>query len=90
MNKKLTLSLDETTIEHAKRYAQRHQRSLSEMVESYFRYLTGTKPAKPAKRRRDNTPRGIVDELSGMVSVPDSLDVKAEYRRHRAETAIHG
>jgi hypothetical protein len=87
MKKKLTLSLDETTIEHAKRYAQRHQRSLSEMVESYFRYLTGT---KPAKRRRDNTPRGIVAELSGMVSVPDSLDVKAEYRRHRAETAIHG
>ena len=87
MNKKLTLSLDETTIEQAKQYAKRHQRSLSEMVESYFRYLTGT---KPAKRRRENTPRGIVAELSGIVSVPDSLDVKAEYRRHRREKTIHG
>jgi len=87
MNKKLTLSLDERTIEHAKQYAERHQRSLSEMVESYFRYLTGT---KPEKRRREGAPRGIVAELSGIVSVPGSLDVKAEYRRHRAEKTIHG
>ncbi len=87
MNKKLTLSLDETTIERAKRYAKRHRRSLSEMVESYFRYLTGT---KPAKRRRESTPRGIVAELSGVVSVPNSLDVKTEYRRHRAERTLHG
>ncbi|TVQ35934.1 MAG: hypothetical protein EA384_15260 [Spirochaetaceae bacterium] len=87
MNRKLTLSLDETTIAHAKRYAERHQRSLSEMVESYFRYLTGT---KPAKRRRENTRRGIVAELGGMVSVPDSVHVKAEYRRYRAEKTIHG
>ena len=87
MNKKLTLSLDETTIEHAKRYAERHQRSLSEMVESYFRYLTGT---KPSKRRTQSSQRGIVAELGGIVSVPDSADVKAEYRRHRAEKTVHG
>ena len=87
MNKKLTLLLDEATIERAKQYAEKNKQSLSEMVERYFRYLTKT---KTAGRRRQATPRGIIAELSGIITVPDSLNVKTDYREHRAEKAMHG
>lgn len=87
MNKKLTLLLDEITIENAKQYAERNNKSLSEMVESYFRYLTRT---KAPRRHRQPSQRGLVAELSGMISLPDSIDIKAEYREHRAEKILRG
>jgi len=85
MNRKLTLLLDEVTIEHAKQYAEKNKQSLSEMVERYFRYLT-----KTTGRRTKGTVRGIIAELSGIITVPDTLDVKIDYREHRAEKAMHG
>lgn len=39
MDTKLTLKLDKETIEGAKRYAEKHQRSLSRIIESYLRTL---------------------------------------------------
>jgi len=40
MEAKLTLKLDKKAIETAKIYAKRHNRSISGMVENYFRNLS--------------------------------------------------
>ena len=41
MTTKLTLSVEKEIIDQAKRYAQKHNRSLSEIVAKYLEYLTG-------------------------------------------------
>jgi Family of unknown function (DUF6364) len=41
MTTKLTLTLDDKVIQAAKRYARAKGRSVSELVESYFKSLTG-------------------------------------------------
>jgi len=41
MTTKLTLSVEKAIIDQAKRYAQEHNRSLSEIVAKYLEYLTG-------------------------------------------------
>ena len=48
MNTKLTLSLEKKVIEDAKMYAKGTGRSLSEMVENYFKSLV-------AKSNKDNS-----------------------------------
>jgi len=39
MNKKLTLSIEETVIDNAKKYAQERKRSLSDIVENYLKVI---------------------------------------------------
>lgn len=39
MDTKLTLSLKKRAIDNAKRYAQKHHTSVSQLVEDYFEYL---------------------------------------------------
>ena len=83
MNKKLTLLLDETIINQAKSYAKRHKETLSGIVEKYFTYITTKNP--------DNTKERIpqeIEDLVGIITIPDNIDVKKEYRRHRAEKAF--
>ncbi len=41
MNTKLTLTLEKEVIEKAKKYASERGRSLSDLVENYFKFLTG-------------------------------------------------
>jgi hypothetical protein len=84
MNKKLTLSLDETVINRAKSYAEHHKETLSGIVERYFRYLTSNGPDKTKA-----TISGEIEDLVGIVKIPDSLDAKKEYRRRRADKAMH-
>ncbi len=40
MQTKLTLRLDESLIQQAKRYAKQHNKSLSQVVSDYFQILT--------------------------------------------------
>jgi hypothetical protein len=61
MDAKLTLKLDETVIESAKKYAESNKRSLSKLVENYFRNLTA-KNIPPQK----HSP--LVESLSGVIS----------------------
>jgi hypothetical protein len=75
METKLTLRLDETTIQRAKRFARENQTSLSHMVEDYFRRVT-----KREESAEDIAP--IIKELSG-VSKPTKL--KSNYRDEIAE-----
>jgi hypothetical protein len=76
MNRKLTLSLDDEIIERAKIYAGERGRSLSGIVENYFRLITSAEPGKG----KGLAP--VVRDLLGSVRVPVDFDydkAKGEY-----------
>ena len=62
---KLTLSVEKSVIERAKRFSRRQNKSLSKLVEGYLRKLTGGQSGQ-----EDITPK--VAALSGVIS-PGSL-----------------
>jgi hypothetical protein len=83
MNTKLTLSLEKEVIEKAKIYAKGTGRSLSEMVENYFRNLI-------SKSEKNNNESNDIDErlkkITGVVTLPDDFDVekaKEEYHKEK-------
>jgi hypothetical protein len=61
METKLTLKLEQSVIKSAKKYAEKNNRSLSKLVEDYFKNLIS-----------DNEPQRhyspLVEELSGVIS----------------------
>jgi hypothetical protein len=61
METKLTLKLDKTVIETAKQYAEKNNRSLSRLVENFFRNLTSSEIS-----RKKHSP--VVESLTGMIS----------------------
>ena len=83
MNKKLTLLLDETIISQAKEYARKQNETLSGMVEKYFSYITTKNPGKV----RVSTSRDI-EELSGIIKVPDNYNIKEDYRQYRSNRIL--
>lgn len=78
MDKKLTLSLDKTTIENAKDYASSNHISLSKLIESYLRTLTGSQ-----KKSIKITP--LVESLSGVISLDNDFDEKKAYTDYLIE-----
>ncbi|MBS3739518.1 MAG: hypothetical protein KGY51_11090 [Psychroflexus sp.] len=75
MDKKLTLSLNESIIEKAKNYAKSNNISLSKLIESYLGTLTKTE-----KKETEITP--LVKNLSGVISIDDDFDAKNEYAKY--------
>jgi len=71
MNTKLTLTLKKEIIEQAKKYAAEKGRSLSEMVENYFKYLTELK-----LEEKSDTLSPRVKKLRGIVKVKPGFDYK--------------
>ncbi len=70
MTTKLTLTLDDAVIRKAKRYARAKGRSVSELVESYFKSITG---------KEDNEPDELsssVKALMGSFKAPKDFDYK--------------
>lgn len=68
METKLTLKLDQSVIQSVKKYAERNNRSLSKLVEDYFRnLLTENKANEPYSP--------LVEELSGVISEKDLKNV---------------
>lgn len=65
METKLTLKLDKMVIQSAKQYAQHRNRSLSGLVEDYFRNLV----ASEGTQQSHFSP--LVEELSGVISEKD-------------------
>ncbi len=68
MNRKLTLSLDGSTIEMAKEFAKSKGQSLSEIIENYLKLVS-----------RKNTKSKIsakVSGLKGSISLPKDADYK--------------
>ena len=79
MNTKLTLSLEKEVIEQAKSYAKKTGRSLSELVESYFKNLT-----EKTEKEDDIHPK--VKKLIGRITLPDDFDedkAKDEYFKEK-------
>lgn len=84
MNTKLTLSLEKEVIEQAKIYAKGTGRSLSEMVESYFRNLVEKPNQNEKEEYNDVDPR--LKRLIGIVKLPPDFDIKKakeEYFREK-------
>ena len=78
MDKKLTLSLDENTIDSAKNYAKSNNVSLSRLIESYLKTLTNQ-----TKKQTNITP--LVESLSGVISLEDSFNSKDAYSEYLIE-----
>ena len=76
MDTKLTLLLDKRIIGRAKAYAKRHRKSLSGLVENYFKSLT----EKQAIDNGDVTP--LVDELTGVLKLKPDFDFKKDRLKH--------
>ncbi|HHS95814.1 MAG TPA: hypothetical protein ENJ45_04425 [Phaeodactylibacter sp.] len=72
MNTKLTLTVDKTVIEKAKRYAKSNGRSLSNIIEEYLKSLTQEK-----ENENDFEISPLVRSLWGSVKpIPDTLNYK--------------
>jgi hypothetical protein len=69
MNTKLTLTLKKEIIDQAKKYASDKGRSLSEMVENYFKYLTSQKDANSS-----DTISPRIQKLRGIIKVDKNFD----------------
>jgi hypothetical protein len=78
MDKKLTLNLDASVIEHAKLYAKKNKISLSELIEAYLKSIIDYKT-----KNEEITP--LVKSLSGVIELPSDFDVKDEYTKHLME-----
>ena len=72
MISKLTLSVDKEIVEMAKKYARNQGRSLSDLVESYFKILTSDEPD------HDLQLSSKLKALKGAVKVTDDYDYKKE------------
>ena len=74
MTTKLTLTLDDKVIQGAKRYAKIKGRSVSELVESYFKSITEL----DSNQSDDLTPS--VKSLMGSFKAPKNFDYKKVLR----------
>lgn len=72
MDTKLTLNVDKDLVKKAKQYARNRGRSLSDLVEHYFRLLTND----AATTDKDISAR--VKSLMGSVKVPEGFDYRSE------------
>ena len=73
MNTKLTLTLEKSTIDKAKRYAKQSGRSLSDLIESYLEELTTTET--PFEEVPDE-----FKDLFGSVNLSSDVDDKQAIR----------
>jgi hypothetical protein len=73
MDTKLTLKLEHSIIEKAKKYARLHNTSLSGLIENYLQKITN-----------DNEEKGqltpLVKGLSGIIDLQEGFDYKNDYR----------
>jgi hypothetical protein len=68
MDTKLTLTIDEKLIDQVKHFAHQNKRSVSDLVENYFRLLVAKQyEAQPGIP-------DVVQELKGSFQAPDDFD----------------
>lgn len=78
MDKKLTLSLNETVIENAKLFAKKNKISLSKLIEGYLKSIVDNKT-----KNVEITP--LVESLIGVIQLPEGFDVRDEYTKYLIE-----
>ena len=79
MNTKLTLKLNKKAIDKAKKYARKNKKSLSVMVENYFNLI-----ADNGTPLENNISPNVL-ELSGIISLPEYINIKEIYGKHIEE-----
>jgi hypothetical protein len=84
MNTKLTLSIEKEVIDKIKIYAKGTGRSVSEMVENYFRSLV-EKPNKTKTKDEYEDIHPSVKKLIGRITLPDDFDIKKAREEHYKE-----
>ena len=72
MNTKLTLTIEQSIIEKAKKYATNKNRSLSDIIENYLKVITNEVKTNDV----EFTP--LVKSLKGSFKAPKNLDYKKE------------
>lgn len=79
MNTKLTLTIEQTIIEKAKKYANSKGRSLSDIIENYLKVIT----KEESTVETELTP--IVKSLKGSFKAPKNMDYKKEISKRLSE-----
>lgn len=79
MNTKLTLTIEQTIIERAKKYAHNKGRSLSDIIENYLKAITKEETSEASEL----TP--IVKSLQGSFKAPSDFDYKKELAKKLTE-----
>lgn len=79
MNTKLTLTIEQSVIEKAKKYASEKGRSLSDIIENYLKVIT----IEEEKREIELTP--LVKSLKGSFKAPKNFDYKSELSKNLAK-----
>ncbi|MFZ4726547.1 MAG: DUF6364 family protein [Paludibacter sp.] len=79
MNTKLTLTIEQTIIEKAKKYANNKGRSLSDIIENYLKAITRDDSAENIEL----TP--IVKSLKGSFKAPQDFDYKKKLSKSLTE-----
>ena len=72
MNRKLTLTIEESIIDKAKEYVKKNGKSLSEVVENYLKMISETEHVNI----EESTP--ITDSLRGSFKAPSEFEYKDE------------
>jgi len=78
MTTKLTLTIDDSVITIAKKYAKNKGKSLSDIVENYLMSLTSKE-----NKEEDISPRIL--KLMGAIELPDNFDYKKELTKGLAK-----
>lgn len=73
MDTKLTLTVEKELIEKAKQYAKEKGRSLSDLVESYFKLITAQSNSNETE---DSEISPFVKSLQGSFEAPNDFDYK--------------
>ncbi|TCO09119.1 DUF6364 family protein [Natronoflexus pectinivorans] len=79
MNTKLTLTIEQSLIDEAKRYAKGKGRSLSDLIENYLKVIVKENNTKVI----DSTP--IVSSLRGAFKAPKDMDYKKQLSQKLSE-----
>jgi hypothetical protein len=79
MNVKLTLTIEETVIEKAKKYAKEKERSLSNLIENYLLAITN----EEASTEKELTP--ITKSLKGSFTSSKNFDYKTELTKRLSD-----
>lgn len=79
MTTKLTLTIDDSVITVAKKYAKNNGKSLSDIVENYLMTLT----AKESKEDEAISPKIL--KLMGTIKLPEDFDYKKELTKGLAK-----
>ena len=80
MNKKLTLTIEETVIKNAKKYARKSGRSLSDIIENYLKSIS--KKEEPLSKNK-STP--LVSSLRGSFRISEDVNYKEELSKTLSE-----